>query len=408
MLMGASAVSAHETYCSGPTNPQSLVNGCYTLDFIASGSLDDAQLGSAKYKDVVLRTYINPDAKKQEMYLCPEQNIPAQNLGEMCREIPLNSRKLKDGEGFSDYIDIQLNKPEIKKFADTLPGNLVSTIDKLLHRDNDAQNKAKRDKRAARGKTYTDKIINTSKTTQPLTEKLGKIGSEAYILVKKKDSNELSREYISMEDIITYSVCAHESEHARQLSSLILYAFRQDDFSDSHKQVLKDILIKMEGDATAAEIAGFKSMLSSLFYSTTDKKGNPRNTKLFTTSDIRLLVRAYTDITGKATIEGTEVTYGDAYNTRNNYKWKELRKALAAEVTTHIVNNPKYADYETTVNKTDDAQKPKGRAVCTACMVGDTLGSCHQIWCPNTGNTCSKYVKQEGDYWYKLEPLKKN
>ncbi len=407
MLMATSVAMAHERHCSGPTNPQNLINGCYSLDFIASGSLDDVVLGSAVYKDVVLRTYMNPNAKRQEMYLCPEQGIPAQNLGEMCREIPLDSRKLKNGEAFSKYIDIQLNQPEIKKSADTLPSNLVSTVDQLLHSDNDAKNKANREKRAAKGKNYTDKVIDTSKTIQTLTEKLGKIGSEAYILVKEKGSKEKRRVDVSMEDIVTRSVRAHEGEHAEQLSSLILYAFKQDDFSDSHKRVLNDILIKMEGDATAAEIDAFKSMLSSLFYSTTDKKGNPRDTKLFSSSEIKLLVRAYSDITGKSSIEGTNVTYGEAYDTRNNYKWKDLRQALAAEVNTYFVNNPKYTDYTFINNPKDGAQKRKGRAVCTACIVGDTLGRCYQIWCPNAGNACSKYVKQEGDYWYRLEPVKK-
>ncbi len=414
LLVGASVGFAHERRCSAPTNPQHIVNGCYTLDFIASGSLDDVQLGSAVYKEVILRTYINPDAKKQAMYLCPEQDIPAQNLGEMCREIPLDSRKMKSGEPFSEYIDIKLNQAEIRNFANTLPSQLVSTSDQLLHRDNDAKNKANRDKRAAKGKTWTDKVIDTSATRQTLTEKLSKIGSEAYMLVKEKGVKEKRKEYVSMEDIVSRGVRAHENEHAKQLSSLILYAFQQDDFSKSHKKVINDILIKMEGDATAVEIDNFKSMLSALYYTTTDKKGNPRDTKLFTSSEIKLLVRAYTEITGSATIDdakkedGSGVTYGEAYNTRGTYKWKDLREALAVEVSNYIVNNPRYANHEFRVNMSDSSQKPKGRAVCTACMVGDTLGSCHQIWCPNTGNACSKYVKQEGDYWYKMEALKKN
>ncbi len=91
MLPGVSG--AHERYCSEPGNLQHLVNGCYSLDFIVSGRLDANLLGYTTYQDMVLRTYVNPNSMRQEMYMCPDANIPAENLGDMCespREIDIH------------------------------------------------------------------------------------------------------------------------------------------------------------------------------------------------------------------------------------------------------------------------------------------------------------------------------
>ncbi len=87
---------------------------------------------------------------------------------------------------------------------------------------------------------------------------------------------------------------------------------------------------------------------------------------------------------------------------RNMHKWRALTEQLKKEISEYILAHPEYANAG--INMSAEHQPQAGRAVCSACMMGDTLGRCHQIWCPNSGNACSQYVKQQGDYWYHLKP----
>ena len=202
------------------------------------------------------------------------------------------------------------------------------------------------------------------------------------------------------EDFLKKAIFAHEKQHAsdhkENENSLISFVgFEKSSAGDS--DILKryaELTDRMEALAMTAQL---KTM-------TRIAKKYPA-TKNMTKEELKQLLF---ELSGSLPIEVSGTTYEKAYKSyAENKSLKEQKIALKQAIRNHdaalltyfrnhyqkVVEMDPNIEFESTRGY-DTASRP----VCRPCMMGDTLGKCKYIWCPNFGNRHSEFRSQKGDY----------
>ncbi len=211
---------------------------------------------------------------------------------------------------------------------------------------------------------------------------------------------QVAASYNIPEDFLKKAIFAHEKQHAsdhkdNENSLISFIGFENSSTGDS------GILKRYSELTDRLEALAMTAQLNTM---TRIAKKYPA-TKNMTKEELKQLMF---ELSGSLPIEVSGTTYEDAYkayaeNKTLNAQKKELKEAIKkhdAALMTYFQNhyqrvaemNPN-KEFEST-RRYDTASRP----VCMPCMMGDTLGKCKYIWCPNFGNRRSEFRSQKGDY----------